>query len=143
MQQRESISKIILKVATAVVNIFLNVIFYTVLIMLIVRVSNYAFNFSYQVFGSMSKEAEPGHDVEVQILKGESTMNIANKLENSNVIIDKYSFYVKTKLKSYDIMPGTFVLNTSMDYDEILEVITDITNSIAKEQTVEDYKDNP
>ena len=35
-------------------------------------------------------------------------------------------------------MPGTFVLNTSMDYDEILDVITNISNSIAEEKSIED-----
>ena len=86
----------------------------------------------------MPKDPEPGYQVEVQILKGESTMSIASKLEVSNVIQNKYSFYVKTKLKKYDIMPGTFVLNTSMDYDEILDVITNISNSIAEEKSIED-----
>lgn len=140
MQPKSQTSKVVLKVATAVLNLFLNVIFYMLAVFVIMKASNYAFNFAYEVFGSKSKDPEPGYEVELQILKGESTMSIANKLEVSNVILNKYSFYLKTKLKKYDIMPGTFVLNTSMDYDEILAVITDLSNSIAPEESVEDQK---
>ena len=34
-------------------------------------------------------------------------------------------------------MPGTFELNTSMTYDEVLDIITDISNSIAEEEALE------
>lgn len=136
--QKSMASKVILKISTTVLNVCLNIMFYVIVVMLIVRVCQYAYDFSYQVFGSMPKDAEPGYNVEIQILKGESTMNIANKLETHKVIINKYSFYIKTKLKDYNIMPGTFVLSTSMDYDEILAVITDSTKSIAGEETLEE-----
>ncbi len=138
MQQKSPATKIALKIAAGILHLLFNVLFYTIVIYVIIQGSKYAFTFAYQVFGSMPKDPEPGYEVEVQILKGESTMSIASKLEVSNVIQNKYSFYVKTKLKKYDIMPGTFVLNTSMDYDEILDVITNISNSIAEEKSIED-----
>lgn len=127
---RSAASKFALRVSRSVLNVFMNILFYAVVIVVIVRASSYAYDFSYQVFGSMSKDDKPGYDVEIQILPGESTYNIAMKLETKEVIINKYSFFVKTKLKKYNIIPGTFVLNTSMDYDEILEVITDASKSI-------------
>ena len=40
------------------------------------------------------------------------------------------SFLLKTKLKEYNIMPGTYILNTSMDYNDILDIITNPANSI-------------
>jgi UPF0755 protein len=63
-------------------------------------------------------------------------MEIAKKLEFNNLIVNKYSFYLKTKFKDYNVFPGTYVLNTSMDYDEILTVITDQKNSIVKQEVV-------
>lgn len=143
MQQKSTATKIALKVAGGLLHLFLNILFYTIVVVVIIQASKYAFDFAYQVFGSVPKNPEPGYEVEIQILKGESTMSIANKLEVSNVIVNKYSFYLKTKLKKYDIMPGTFVLNTSMDYDEILAEITDISNSIAEEKALEDYETTP
>lgn len=141
--EKTSTAKLILKITGAILRLFLNILFYVIVVLVIIKAGTYTYNFAYQLFGSVAVEAEPGRDIEFQILKGESTMVVANKLEISNLVVDKYSFYVKTKLKEYDIMPGTFILNTSMDYDDILKVITDINNSIAKEETVETEDSNP
>ncbi|MBE5961566.1 MAG: endolytic transglycosylase MltG [Lachnospiraceae bacterium] len=135
--EKSTTGNAVLKITGTILRWMLNILFYVVVVFVIVKAGTYAYNFSFEVFGSVAVEAEPGRDVEFQILKGESTMDIANKLEVSKLITDKYSFYTKTKLKEYDIMPGTFILNTSMDYDEILSVITDIKNSIAEEVAVE------
>ena len=138
--ENKTASRLVLKAAGSVLHICLNIIFYVIIIAIVIKGCQYVYHFSYQVFGSVSKEAEPGHDIEFKILKGESTMEISAKLENSSLIVDKYSFYIKTKLKEYAIMPGTYVLNTSMDYDEILDIITNISNSIAEEETLEDFE---
>ena len=136
-------TNLILKITGAIVRLFLNILFYVIIVMLIVRVGTFSYQFAYQVFGSVAVDAEPGREKDFQILKGESTMDVANKLEASKLIVNKYSFYLKTKLKEYNIMPGTFVLNSSMDYDEILEIIIDINNSIAEEETVDAKKVTP
>ena len=136
-------TNLILKITGAIVRLFLNILFYVIIVMLIVRVGTFSYQFAYQVFGSVAVDAEPGREKDFQILKGESTMDVANKLEASKLVVNKYSFYLKTKLKEYNIMPGTFVLNSSMDYDEILEIITDINNSIAEEETVDAKKVTP
>ena len=135
-------TKVALKVTSAVLRVFLNILFYVAIIFVLVEAVKITYNFSYQLFGSVSVEAEPGIDVEFQIAKGESTMDVARKLEAGNLIVNKYSFYLKTKFKEYNIYPGTFILNTSMDYDEILDVITDYKNSIVKEEE-EGNKEEP
>lgn len=141
--EKATSTNLILKISGGIVRLFLNILFYVIVAMLIIRVGTFAYEFTYEVFGSVTVDAEPGREKDFQILKGESTMEIANKLETSKLIVNKYSFYLKTKLKNYDIMPGTFVLNSSMDYDEILEIITDLSNSIAEEKTVDALKVTP
>ncbi|WP_066717560.1 endolytic transglycosylase MltG [Clostridium sp. Marseille-P299] len=136
-------AKLVYKITSSLVRMFLNILFYLIVIMLIVKVGTYTYNMAYQVFGSVAVEAQPGRDVEFQIKKGESTMDIANRLEVSKLAVNKYSFYLKTKLKEYNIMPGTFILNTSMDYDDVLEIITDATNSIAEEEAVDTETTTP
>jgi len=37
------------------------------------------------------------------------------------------------QLYEYKIMQGTFLLNTSMTYDEILSIITDLTKALPEE----------
>lgn len=139
--KKSTSGKLALRLAGAVTRFILNVIFYVLVVAAVYKGSTFLYHFSYEVFGSVARTEEPGTDVPVQIYRGETTMNIATKLETSLVIVDKYSFYVKTKLKNYDIMPGTYILNTSMDYDEILEIISDSKNSIAAEESIESAKD--
>ena len=129
-------TSLILKVTNAILRVFLNIIFYSAVVWVIITASRYVYSFSYQMFGSVPATEEPGKDIDFQIAKGESTMDIANKLEFNGLIVNKYSFYVKTKLKDYDIFPGTYILNTSMDYDDILAEITDQKNSIVKEEVI-------
>lgn len=120
----KSTSQNTLKILSFIIRLMLNVIFYIAVIYLIARISQLTYNFTYQIFGQVTKEEAPGRDVEIQIKKGESTMNVASKLEFNKVIVNKYSFYVKAKLKKYVIMPGTYTVNTSMTYDEIFTIIT-------------------
>jgi len=120
----KSTSQNTLKILSFIIRLMLNVIFYIAVIYLIARISQLTYNFTYQIFGQVTKEEAPGRDVEIQIKKGESTMNVASKLEFNKIIVNKYSFYVKAKLKKYVIMPGTYTVNTSMTYDEIFTTIT-------------------
>ena len=135
--------RVLLNFALGILTVGIAVIFYAVVVYGIRKAANYSYDFSYQLFGNVSVEAAPGRDVKVTILKGESSMNIASKLEDAKLVTDKYSFYVKLKMKDYEIMPGTFVLNTSMTYNDILEVITDYSKSIDAETTVEDVESTP
>ena len=77
-------------------------------------------------------------------------MNVATKLETNKLIPDKYSFFLKVQIgnlgsgkKKYEIKGGTYELNTSMNYDEILSMITDAGKSLEGEVTVEDAESTP
>lgn len=125
MSVRTTRMKVILNITNIVLHLFLNILFYVFVIFAITRLSTVAYDFSYQIFGSKTLEQVPGRDITVQIKKGESTRNVASKLELNRVIENQYSFYVKTKLMDYNLLPGTYVVNSSMTYSEILSVITD------------------
>lgn len=133
----------ILKILNAIMRVFMNIIFYGAVVWLTVEAGKFAYNFSYQVFGSVPASEEPGKDYDFQVAKGDSTMQIAEKLEFNNLIVNKYSFYLKTKLKKHKIYPGTYVLNTAMDYNDILNIITDQKKSIVKEEGTKDVAPNP
>ncbi|MBO7354519.1 MAG: endolytic transglycosylase MltG [Lachnospiraceae bacterium] len=135
--------RILLNFALGILTIGIAVIFYAVVVYGIKKAAGYSYDFAYQLFGDTSVEAAPGRDVKITILKGESSMNIASKLEDAKLVTSKYSFYLKLKMKDYEIMPGTFELNTSMTYDDILQVITDYGQSIDAETTVEDVESTP
>lgn len=149
---RSSGIRVLLRMSGGFLQICLNVFIYAVIIYFVVKGIHYSYDFAYRIFGDVSVEEEPGRDVKVLILKGESTMNVATKLETNKLIPDKYSFFLKVQIgnfgsdenkKKYEIMGGTYVLNTSMNYDEILEVITDSKNSIEGEVSVEEAEKSP
>ena len=110
-----------------IIQIILNVLFYVVVIIVIMRFSAAAYELSYQVFGNATVSKAPGVDREVTIGQGDSTVRIATMLEEEGVIVNRYSFLIRAKISvsdRYPIMPGTYVLNTSMSYETILEIIT-------------------
>lgn len=89
----------------------------------IMKASHYAYDFAYQVFGSVSLTKNSGYMVDVTINKGESTMEIAQKLASKKLIANKYSFYLRAKLTKQNILPGTYKISSDMDYDQIFKII--------------------
>jgi len=136
MATKSTAVKLTLKITSFIVRLLLNIVFYVLVVILIVNISKKAFEFTYEIYGPVTVDTAPGRDIIFQITKGESRMDIASKLEVNRAVKSKYSFFLKTKLQEYVIMPGTYVINSSMTYDEILTVITDYTKSIVKEEDI-------
>ncbi len=113
-----------------ITHLVLNVIFYIFVIFLVYRASIFVYDFTYQVFGDVVVEEAPGVNVEITIPEGTSTMELASKLEMNRLVINRYSFYIKVKLLNYKILAGTYHLNTSMTYDDIINTITNYANAI-------------
>ncbi len=136
MAGKSTSMKVTFKVASFVMRLLLNIVFYILAIMLIVTASRKAYDFAYQLYGPVAVDEAPGREKPIQIRKGEGTMDVASKLELNRLVVDKNSFYVKAKFQDAVIMPGTYMLNTSMTYDEILEIITDYSKSIIQEEAI-------
>ncbi len=134
MATRSTAVKLTLKITSLIVRMLMNIFFYIIVVIAIINVSKYAYTFTYQLYGPDTVDEAPGRDIIFQINKGESKMDIAAKLEINHAIKNKYSFFLKTKLQEYVIMPGTYVINSSMTYDEILSVVTDYSKSIVKDE---------
>ncbi len=132
--------KLTLKISSFILKTLMNVFFFVIVVLFVIYGSRTAFEFTYQLYGPVSLDAEPGRDIPIKINKGESTADIAGKLELNRVIVNKHSFYVRTKLGNKVIMPGTYKLNSSMTYDEVLEIITDYSKSMVQEEPVVDDK---
>ena len=127
--------KVTLKISSFILRLLLNTIFIILVVVLVIYGSRIVYNFTYQLYGPATVDEEPGRTIPIKINKGESSMDIASKLEINRVIVDKYSFYFKVKLQEKVIMPGTYRVNSSMTYDEILDIITDYSNSEVQEIT--------
>ena len=136
MEAKITPDKLSYKVAKLSLRVVSNILFYVFVAFLIFNVSRLMYDFTYQLYGpvSVAGSKENGTDLEVVIEKGDATMDVATKLETNLAIVNKYAFYLKAKLQEAVIMPGTYEINNAMTYDEILDVITDISNSTTKEE---------
>ena len=116
-----------LRIVRLVLLVILNIIVYALIILGVGKLCTTTYQFTYQVFGDTIVDPPPGLDVEFVINKGETAMSLATKLEQNRLVKNKYSFYIRARLVVSDkkpIMPGKYLLNSSMTYDEILEIIT-------------------
>ena len=134
MAGKSTSMKVTFKVVSFILRLLLNIVLYILVIMLIVTASRKAYNFAYQLYGPVTVDEVPGREKPIQIRQGEGTMDVASKLELNRLVVDKNSFYVKAKFQDAIIIPGTYMLNTSMTYDEILDIITDYSKSIIQEE---------
>lgn len=130
-------TKSILGIVKIIIQIIWNILLYTLVILVALRLCTAVYDFSYHIFGNVTVESSPGTDKAIEIADGEGTMHIASKLENQGIVTDKYTFYVRAKLSTGSrkpILPGSYKLNTSMTYDEIISVIT---NESSTEESTE------
>lgn len=137
MAAKSETVKFTLKITSIILHLLLNVIFYILVTILIINCSKQVFSFTYQLYGPVTVDKEPGREIIIKIIKGDSTMDVASKLEVNRAIVNKYSFYLKTKLQDKVIMPGTYVIKSSMTYGDILNIITDASASIVQKKKQE------
>lgn len=132
--------KVLLNVVKTIMSLLLSAIFYMLVIFAVSKACTVTYDFMYQIFGEVSVQNAPGTDLDFTISEGESTMSVASRLEYGKLVVNKYSFYIRAKLDTAGagILPGTYELNTSMTYGEILSVIT---NASAAEGTDEEQKE--
>ena len=95
------------------------------IVMGLVKLGNYCYDFGYRVFTESPVDAEPGRDVVLQIGADMSEMEIGELLEEKGLIRDKLLFYVQLKLSAYSgkLNPGVYTLNTSMDARDMISVM--------------------
>lgn len=140
MASSSTFFKVTFKITSFILRLLLNIIFFVLVVVLVIYGSRTAYNFTYQLYGPVTVDPEPGRKVYIEIGKGESTMEVARKMELYRVIRNKYSFYLKTKLQNEVIMPGKYEVNSAMTYDEILDVITDYSKSLVQTEKIDDGK---
>jgi UPF0755 protein len=130
-------TKIVITSAKFVLNLLINLVFYILLVLVVIKLSTAAYDFAYQVYGKVSVEAAPGKDVKFQIKQGEATLDIAKKLERNKIILNKYSFFLRAKItitSETPLLPGTYTLNTSMTYTDIIYRLTGVTTGEEEDQ---------
>ena len=100
------------------------VILFTFMIFHMCRI---CYDLCYEIYGPVVVEEAPGTDREFEVNNNESMYKVSERLYKDGLIVNRYSFYIRTKLMDKDevkLKPGIYTLNTSMDYEEILDMLT-------------------
>ncbi|MBE5945601.1 MAG: endolytic transglycosylase MltG [Lachnospiraceae bacterium] len=99
-----------------------------VIVFLVIKAFSFSFNFAYSVFGDVCADPLSREYKVIEIPADSTILEIGEALEESQIIEDKYVFYVKVKVKGYGdkIKSGKYGLSASMSYEEILDIICNI-----------------
>ena len=126
MAKRAVGGKFLRKLTSGAARLFFDILFYSVAVIGILFLTKYSYQFCYQLFGPVSVDSEENaKEVEFYIELGDSTKEVAKKLERCGLVVNDTTFYIKTKMLDCTILPGNYILNSGMDYEEILTVISD------------------
>lgn len=112
-----AISAMIIKIAVAVG-----------IIIVVFRLAVYAYDFGYKVFADVPVSQGEGRIVSVVISEGQSSRELAKLLEQKGLIEDANVFYIQEKLSDYSDKPkpGVYELSTSMNSQQMLEVLHNV-----------------
>lgn len=107
-------------------NILIEILLILVFVFVIWNAGKWAYNFGYQIFAEQTVDEEPGRDIQVTISQGESNRDVCKMLEEKGLIRNADTFYVRLMLTDYRklITPGTYTLNTSMQSEEMMAVMS-------------------
>lgn len=113
------------KVVLKFVSISFSILVMLLVILGLVKLGTFCYEFGYRVFTEAPVEEEPGTDIEVEVSDGMSEYDIGKLLEEKGLIRDVNLFYAQLKLSAYSgkLRPGTYTLNTSMTAKDMMAVI--------------------
>ena len=113
------------------IQVVLCILFYFAVYIIVTDYAGEAYDFAYQIFGDVCVEPSSDKKVKVTIPENASLKEIASLLADKELIKNEYSFYIRGKLSTNDkrvIMPGTYILYPSDNYEDILNTLTQSDN---------------
>lgn len=92
----------------------------------IFRLGEYSYYFGYSLISDTSVDAPPGKDISMNLRSDMTVKEVAKLLERKGLIKDDTIFQIQLKLNDFEdkLMPGSYVLNTSMTAKEIMNVLS-------------------
>lgn len=113
------------QIVFAVIGTVTKVVIAAVVLMFLYRYAIAAYDCGYRLFGETAVDKEPGREVSLVVSPGESTEEIAQKMEDKGLIRDSWLYVVHEKMSDLKdgIAPGTYELNTAMTVEEMVELM--------------------
>ena len=128
------------KVLSAIFGTGLNVLIYAVAIFILFRAGAFAYDFAYEIFGEPVVSEYADEEVRIEIKSGEGGREVAAKLKDKGLINNELAFAIKTRLTSATLKPGIYIVKANMSGDDMIEIMSDDTNSLVKQKTADELQ---
>ncbi len=126
METKDTMMSMLLSAVKIASSLCLYMVVYGLVIYFVLQGCYKSYVFCYQIFGSVGMQ-NPGEDVQFQVEEGDTMRSLSKKLEDKGLIKDSLSFYIRTQImdeQQTKLRAGTYILNTHMDYEEIINQLT-------------------
>lgn len=133
-------TKEINKITGAIISTSIRLILCSLVVLLLYEGATRGYAFGYEIFSPTAVAAAPGIEKIVTIEKKNSESDIARMLEKKGLIKNAYIFMIQCKFYDYEILPGTYELNTSLTSLEILKKIHE--DGVKAQKEAEEISEN-
>ena len=110
---------------TVIASIYLMI--YFVLSVCVIFCCRQGYRFCRLVFGTESVDRQTGKDCSFEVDATDTMKSVSVRLKKEGIIVDDASFYFRTQMMDpadIYLKPGRYVLNTSLNYQEIIDLLT-------------------
>lgn len=108
------------RISAGILAIALRILLYALLLFVLVRGVQAAYQFGHDAFYEQSVEEPPGRDIRVTVSADLDMYRTAELLRRKGLIDNVWAFRAQALFFGLDLRPGTYVLNTSENIKEIL-----------------------
>lgn len=111
------------KMAMKIISAVIKVMIAAIIVVVLYWGGKKGFEFGMSIFSQTAVEEAPGRDISVTVNSGMDVMDIAKVLKKEGLIRDDMTFFILAKLYEYEPVQGSYLLNTSMTSEEIIETM--------------------
>lgn len=111
------------RITTAIISMSVRLLIFALVFFLMYEGITRGYRFGHAIFAPEAMEEAPGRDYTYTVESGDSLMEVSGELEKEGMIKDRYVFIAQAKFYSYDLHPGTYLLNSSLTSKEMLQMM--------------------
>ncbi len=120
------VTKEINKISIAVISISGKIVFYLLIAMLLITGAKKGYAFGHSIFYAPGMDKAPGTEKIVTLDGTESVSEVGKLLEDIGLIRDHNAFSIQSLCYGYEVIEGTWKLNTSLTSKEIINLLKEV-----------------
>lgn len=119
------ITRDINKITKTVIGVSGKLIVYALVILLLVEGIVRGYEFGHSIFYQIPMEAKPGSNKVLTVEADDTSGDVAAALKDLGLIENELVAQFQMKFYEYEVVPGTYTLNTSMTSKEMLQLLNE------------------